>query len=115
MFHAIKDRLERAAGILGVHKDVMEVLRYPKETLAATLAIRMDDGSIKALKAFRCRYSEVRGPTKGGIRFHPSVTVDEVMSLAFWMTLKTAVVDLPYGGAKGGVAVDTKEPSPPEL
>ena len=115
MFHAIKDRLERAAGILGVHKDVMEVLRYPKETLAATLAIRMDDGSIKALKAFRCRYSEVRGPTKGGIRFHPSVTVDEVMSLAFWMTLKTAVVDLPYGGAKGGVAVDTKELSPSEL
>jgi glutamate dehydrogenase (NADP+) len=115
MFHAIKDRLERAAGILGVHQDVMEVLRYPRETLAATLAIRLDDGSIKALKAFRCRYSEVRGPTKGGIRFHPSVTIDEVMSLAFWMTLKTAVVDLPYGGAKGGVAVDTKGLSPTEL
>ena len=115
MFHAIKDRLERAAEIVGIHPDVMEVLRYPKETLAVSLPIRMDDGSIEPLKAFRCRYSDIRGPTKGGIRFHPSVNIDEVMALAFWMTMKTAVVDLPYGGAKGGVAVDTKKLSPTEL
>jgi glutamate dehydrogenase (NADP+) len=115
MFHDLKARLERAADSLGVHPDVMAVLRYPRETLAASLPIRMDDGSITVLKAFRCRYSEVRGPTKGGIRFHSSVTVDEVMALAFWMTMKTAVVDLPYGGAKGGVAVDTKQLSPTEL
>ena len=76
MFHDVKTRLERAAAILGVHQDVMEVLRYPKETLSASLPIRMDNGSIESLKAFRCRYSEVRGPTKGGIRFHPSVTID---------------------------------------
>jgi len=115
MFHDIKQRLERAAATLGIHADVMEVLRYPKETFCASLPIRMDDGSIKTLKAFRCRYSEVRGPTKGGIRFHPSVNIEEVMALAFWMTMKTAVVDLPYGGAKGGVAVDAKSLSPNEL
>ncbi len=115
MFNAIKERLERAAAIVGVHPDVMEVLRWPKETLAVSLPVRMDDGSIRPLKAFRCRHSEVRGPTKGGIRFHPSVNIDEMMALAFWMTMKTAVVDLPYGGAKGGVAVDTKALSPTEL
>ncbi len=115
MFHDVKARLERAAEILSVHPDVMAVLRWPKETLSASLPVRMDDGSVRSFKAFRCRYSEVRGPTKGGIRFHPSVSIDEVMALAFWMTMKTAVVDLPYGGAKGGVAVDAKRLSPREL
>jgi glutamate dehydrogenase (NADP+) len=115
MFHDVEQRLERAAEILGVHRDVMAVLRYPKETLCVSLPVRMDDGRIETFKGFRCRYSEVRGPTKGGIRFHPSVDIDEVMSLAFWMTMKTAVVDLPFGGAKGGVAVDAKKLSPKEL
>jgi len=115
MFHEIKQRLEDAAKTLGVHDDVMAVLRYPKETLCVSLPVRLDDGSIRTFKGFRCRYSDVRGPTKGGIRFHPRVDIDEVMALAFWMTMKTAVIDLPYGGAKGGVAVDAKELSPQEL
>jgi glutamate dehydrogenase (NADP+) len=115
MFHDVKERLERAAEILGVHRDVMAVLRYPKETLCVSLPVRMDDGRIETFKGFRCRYSEVRGPTKGGIRLHPSVDIDEVMALAFWMTMKTAVVDLPFGGAKGGVAVDAKKLSATEL
>jgi glutamate dehydrogenase (NADP+) len=115
MFHDVKARLERAAEILGVHRDVMAVLSYPRETLCVSLPVRMDDGRIETFKGFRCRYSEVRGPTKGGIRFHPSVDIEEVMALAFWMTMKTAVVDLPYGGAKGGVAVDAKSLSPNEL
>jgi glutamate dehydrogenase (NADP+) len=115
MFHDVKERLEQAAETLGVHSDVMAVLRYPRETLCVSLPVRMDDGRIETFKGFRCRYSEVRGPTKGGIRFHPSVDIDEVMALAFWMTMKTAVVDLPYGGAKGGVAVDAKSLSPNEL
>jgi glutamate dehydrogenase (NADP+) len=115
MFHDVKARLECAAEILGVHRDVMAVLSYPRETLCVSLPVRMDDGRIETFKGFRCRYSEVRGPTKGGIRFHPSVDIDEVMALAFWMTMKTAVVDLPYGGAKGGVAVDAKSLSPNEL
>ena len=115
MFHDIKARLEAAAEAMGVHRDVMAVLRYPKETLCVSLPVRLDDGSIETFKGFRCRYSDTRGPTKGGIRFHPSVDIDEVMALAFWMTMKTAVVDLPFGGAKGGVAVDVKRLTPAEL
>ena len=92
--------------------EVIEQLRYPKETLAATLLVRMDDGSRKGFKAWRCRYNDTRGPTRGGIRFHPAVNLDEVMTLAFWMTFKCAVVNIPFGGAKGGVSVDVKTLSP---
>ena len=75
----------------------------------------MDDGSRRAFKAWRCRYDDTRGPTKGGIRYHPAVNLDEVMTLAFWMTFKCAVANLPYGGGKGGVAVDAKSLSRTEL
>ena len=115
MFQAARTRLDEAAKYLDIHEDVMEQLRYPKETLAATLSIRMDDGSVRSFKSWRCRYNDTRGPTKGGIRYHPNVSIDEVMTLAFWMTLKCAVANLPYGGAKGGVAVDVKQLSRTEL
>ncbi|MDP6059944.1 MAG: Glu/Leu/Phe/Val dehydrogenase dimerization domain-containing protein, partial [Pirellulaceae bacterium] len=82
LFTGARQRLEEAAHYLDVHDDVMEQLRYPKETLAATLHVRMDDGSIRPFKAWRCRYNDTRGPTKGGIRFHPDVNIDEVMTLA---------------------------------
>lgn len=115
MFQAARQRLKEAADIAGVPGDVFETLKYPKETLATSLGVRMDDGSLRSFKAWRCRYSDLRGPTKGGIRFHPSVNMDEVMALAFWMTFKTACVDLPFGGAKGGVDVDPKSLSKREL
>lgn len=115
LFDEARQRLDSAAEHLDIHDDVMEQLRYPKETLAATLSIRMDDGSIRSFKAWRCRYDDTRGPTKGGIRFHPNVNIDEVMTLAFWMTFKCAVANLPYGGGKGGVAVDVKQLSRTEL
>lgn len=115
LFDKARQRLEEAAAHLDIHPDVIEKLKYPKETLAATLMVRMDDGSRKAFKAWRCRYDDTRGPTKGGIRFHPSVNLDEVMTLAFWMTFKCAVANLPYGGGKGGVAVDVKQLSRREL
>ncbi len=115
LFDGARKRLDEAARHLDVHADVMEQLRYPKETLAATLAVRMDDGSTRSFKAWRCRYNDTRGPTKGGIRFHPGVNIDEVMTLAFWMTFKCAVANLPYGGGKGGVAVDVKALSRTEL
>ncbi len=108
-------RLEEAAKFAGVHKEVLEHLRYPSETLAATVSIRMDDGSLRGFKAWRCRFNDLLGPTKGGLRFHPDVSLEEIMPLAFWMTMKCAVVDLPFGGAKGGVQVDVKELSPAEL
>ncbi|MBM3516390.1 MAG: Glu/Leu/Phe/Val dehydrogenase [Alphaproteobacteria bacterium] len=115
LFTKARKRLKAAAKHLDVHPDVIEKLRYPKETLAATLLVRMDDGSRRGFKAWRCRYDDTRGPTKGGIRYHPAVNLDEVMTLAFWMTFKCAVANLPYGGGKGGVAVDVKQLSRTEL
>ncbi|MFC4290978.1 Glu/Leu/Phe/Val dehydrogenase [Sphingorhabdus arenilitoris] len=88
---------------------VAEFLKYPKETVAASLPLRRDDGRITMLKAWRCRYSDLLGPTKGGIRFHQAVNADEVQTLAFWMTMKCALAGLPFGGGKGGVQVDTSQ------
>ena len=115
LFTKARKRLKAAAKHLDVHPDIIEKLKYPKETLSASLMVRMDDGSSKAFKAWRCRYDDTRGPTKGGIRYHPRVNMDEVMTLAFWMTFKCAVAGLPFGGAKGGVSVDTKKLSKTEL
>ncbi len=115
LFSTARERLDNAARYITIEHEIIEQLRYPKETLAATLRVRMDDGSRKTFEAWRCRYDDTRGPTKGGIRFHPSVNVDEVMTLAFWMTFKCAVVNLPFGGAKGGVSVDVKALSRTEL
>lgn len=115
LFAEAKKRLYKAARYTEVDPDVMEKLKYPQETLAASLLVRMDDGSRHSFKAWRCRYDDTRGPTKGGIRFHPSVRLEEVMTLAFWMTFKCAVANLPYGGAKGGVAVDANKLSKAEL
>lgn len=99
----------------GVSGDVIESLMHPMTTLRVTLPVRMDDGSTRYFTGYRCRYNSKLGPTKGGIRFHPDVSADEVQALALWMTIKCAVVGLPYGGAKGGVIVDPKELSPLEL
>ncbi len=110
LFNKARKRLTSAAKHLNLHKDIIEKLKYPKETLAASLIVRMDDGSIKSFKAWRCRYDDTRGPTKGGIRYHPAVCLDEVMTLAFWMTFKCAVANLPFGGGKGGVSVDVIGP-----
>lgn len=98
-----------------VHPEVLEQLRYPKEVLSARLLIRMDDGSRRSFPAWRCRYDDTRGPTKGGIRYHPQATREEVTTLAFWMTFKCAVAGLPYGGAKGAIRVDPRELSKGEL
>ena len=115
LFSEAKRRLKLAASHMEVDPDVLEKLKYPKETLSASLLVRMDDGSRRSFKAWRCRYDDTRGPTKGGIRFHPDVRLDEVMTLAFWMTFKCAVANLPFGGAKGGVAVDANKLSKAEL
>lgn len=108
-------RLEDAARHLSLDPDVLEKLKYPRETTKARLLIRMDDGSRKSFMAWRCRYDDTRGPTKGGIRFHPDATADEVETLAFWMTCKCAVMNLPYGGGKGAVQVDPRKLSKAEL
>lgn len=108
-------RLDDAAQYLNIDPDVIEKLKFARETTKARLMIRMDDGSRKSFLSWRCRYDDTRGPTKGGIRFHPSVTDDEVETLAFWMTFKCAVMNLPYGGGKGAVQVDARKLSKAEL
>lgn len=108
-------RLDEAAAHLNIDPDVIEKLKFPRETTQVRLMIRMDDGSRKSFLAWRCRYDDTRGPTKGGIRFHPGASADEVETLAFWMTFKCAVMNLPYGGGKGAVQVDPRSLSKAEL
>jgi len=108
-------RLDEAAAHIEIDADVLEKLKYPRETTKVRLMIRMDDGSRKSFMAWRCRYDDTRGPTKGGIRYHPDATADEVETLAFWMTFKCAVMNLPYGGGKGAVRVDPHALSKAEL
>lgn len=115
LFDGTGARLEAAAGIADVSGETLERLRLPRSVLKVSIPVRMDDGTLRTLPGYRIRYDDTLGPTKGGVRFHPRVNVDEVQSLAFWMTFKCAALDLPFGGAKGGVAVDTKELSLAEL
>ena len=82
------------------------MLRKPKRELTVNFPVVMDDGDVEVYTGYRVQYNFTRGPAKGGIRYHPGVTLDEVTALAFWMTWKCAVVDLPFGGAKGGVTCD---------
>ncbi len=115
LFDDASRRLERALKYVSLSEDTKERLKYPKATLIVSIPVRMDDGSLRVFQGYRVRYDDTRGPTKGGIRYHPNVSIDEVKSLAFWMTFKCAVVSLPFGGAKGGITVNPKELSRMEL
>ncbi|MGF1457569.1 MAG: Glu/Leu/Phe/Val dehydrogenase [Leptolyngbyaceae cyanobacterium] len=108
-------RLERALKHTRISADASERLKFPKASLKVSIPVRMDDGSLRVFEGYRVRYDDTRGPTKGGIRFHPHVTIDEVQSLAFWMTFKCAAVNLPFGGAKGGITLNPKALSKFEL
>jgi glutamate dehydrogenase/leucine dehydrogenase len=108
-------QFDKAAALLKLSDNQIAMIKEPRRITEVNLPVRMDDGSIRIFKGFRVQHSIVRGPAKGGIRFHPEVTVDEVKALAFWMTYKCAVVNVPFGGGKGGVVVDPRELSPNEL
>ncbi len=108
-------RLDTVAGLASIDPEALQRLRHPMATLEVSIPVRMDNGELGIFKGIRVRHDDTRGPTKGGIRYHPHVSLDEVRALAFWMTFKCAVVGLPYGGAKGGVIVDAKALSPMEL
>ncbi|AFZ13774.1 Glutamate dehydrogenase (NAD(P)(+)) [Crinalium epipsammum PCC 9333] len=107
--------LEKALKYVSISDDATEHLKYPQASLAVSIPVRMDDGSLKVFQGYRVRYDNTRGPTKGGIRYHPNVSMDEVQSLAFWMTFKCAVLNLPFGGAKGGITLNPKALSRMEL
>ncbi len=108
-------QLERAAEIAGIKEDVVDYLKVPDRAVEVKIPVRMDDGRIRVFTGYRVQHCGVRGPYKGGIRYHPAVTMDEVKALAMWMTWKCALVNIPYGGGKGGVRVDVKMLSKGEL
>lgn len=114
-FHISQRQLDQAAKVLKLDKAVHELLRWPLREFHVTLPVRMDDGTTQVFHGYRVQYNDSRGPTKGGIRFHPDETIDTVRALAAWMTWKTAVVDIPLGGGKGGIICNPKEMSPGEL
>ncbi|GAB4400366.1 MAG: Glu/Leu/Phe/Val dehydrogenase [Anaerolineales bacterium] len=114
-FKIAQQQLDEAAAILKLEPGIHALLREPMRELHVTIPVKMDDGSVKVFKGFRVQYNDARGATKGGIRFHPEETIDTVRALAAWMTWKTAVVDIPLGGGKGGVICNPKEMSKGEL
>ncbi len=114
-FKIAQKQLDEAAEIMKLDPQAHELLREPMEVLEVQIPVKMDDGTTKLFKGFRVHYNDARGPTKGGIRFHPQETLDTVKALAAWMTWKTSVADIPYGGAKGGVICNPKEMSEGEL
>lgn len=108
-------RLQAAMKHVSISEDAIARLKHPKMSLSVSIPVRMDDGSLTMVQGYRVRYDDTRGPGKGGVRYHPNVTLDEVQSLAFWMTFKCAVLNLPFGGAKGGVTINPKALSKLEL
>ena len=114
-FAMAQAQLDQAAAILQLEPAVHALLREPMRELHVTLPVKMDDGTTRVFKGFRVQHNDARGPTKGGIRFHPEETIDTVRALAMWMTWKCAVVNIPLGGAKGGVVCNPKEMSPAEI
>ncbi|HEX7736237.1 MAG TPA: Glu/Leu/Phe/Val dehydrogenase [Ktedonobacteraceae bacterium] len=108
-------QFEEAAVKLDLSEDMREILCQPKRELAVNFPVRLDSGRIKTFTGYRVQHNVNRGPAKGGIRYGPEVTLDEVKALAMWMTWKCAVVSIPFGGAKGGVICNPKEMSPGEL
>jgi len=114
-FETAKRQVDIVAEVLHLDSGMREILKHPKRELTVNFPVRMDNGSYRVFTGYRVQYNMARGPTKGGIRYHPQVTLDEVRALAAWMTWKCAVVNLPYGGAKGGVICDPKAMSKDEL
>jgi glutamate dehydrogenase (NAD(P)+) len=110
-FKIAQKELDDAAERLGLDSATHELLRWPQRELKVTLPVQMDNGTVKILHGYRVQYNTARGPAKGGIRWHPEETLDTVRALAAWMTWKTAVVDIPLGGGKGGVTCNSKEMS----
>ncbi|MFH2106191.1 MAG: Glu/Leu/Phe/Val dehydrogenase [Candidatus Micrarchaeota archaeon] len=115
VFENAQKQLDKAKKHIELAQETVATLEHPKEALQFSIPVRMDDGKLKIFLGYRVRYNDVRGPTKGGIRYHPGVTFDEVKALSFWMTIKCAVIDIPYGGGKGGITVDPHKLSKAEL
>ena len=114
-FKMAQEQFDHVADLLGLNEDVAQMLRQPMREFHFQIPVRLDNGHIKTFLGYRVQHNDARGPAKGGIRFHPKETIDTVRALSMWMTWKTAVADIPLGGAKGGVAVDPATLSRGEL
>lgn len=110
-----QNQVKEACDKLGMEPAVYEILKQPLKILEVSIPVKMDDGSVKVFKGYRAHHNNAVGPTKGGVRFHPNVSSDEIKALSIWMTFKCCITGIPYGGAKGGVTVDPKELSKGEL
>ncbi len=114
-WHNAQAQFDAAAELLGLHQGLRAVLREVRREFTVRFPVKMDDGSLRMFEGYRVQHNLTRGPAKGGLRFHPQVSLDEVKALAMWMTWKCAIANLPFGGAKGGVIVDPAELSHREL
>ena len=114
-FESLQEQIDDAASYVDASEDVLNRLKHPERVLETNLSVEMDDDSVEVFKAFRSQFNGDRGPYKGGIRYHPGVTRDEVKALSGWMVYKCAVVDIPYGGGKGGIVIDPDDYSEGEL
>ena len=114
-FEVALKQLDEAAKLIKLDKGMHQVLAHPKRVLTVSLPVKMDNGEIKVFTGFRSQHNDARGPFKGGIRYHPQVSIEEVKALSMWMTWKCAVADIPYGGGKGGIICNPKEMSDGEL
>src|ERR687887_299804 len=114
-FESMMERFDRAAQLLDLDPDLYAVLRVPSREIKVYIPVKMDSGRIEVFEGFRVQHNFARGPAKGGIRYSPDVTIDEVRALAAWMTWKCAVVNVPFGGAKGGIICDPTQMSMGEL
>ncbi|MBC2575118.1 NAD-specific glutamate dehydrogenase [Peptostreptococcus canis] len=115
VFEMAQAQVKNACDKLGMEPQVYELLKEPRRVIEVNIPVKMDDGSIKVFKGFRSQHNDAVGPTKGGIRFHPNVSLEEVKALSIWMTFKCSVTGIPYGGGKGGIIVDPSELSQGEL
>ena len=114
-FTIAQKQINDCADILGLPAGARQALLHPMREFHVNFPVHMDDGTVKIFQGFRVHYNDAKGPTKGGIRFHPDETIDSIRALAAWMTWKCSLLDLPLGGGKGGVICNPKELSQPEL
>ncbi|HEX2013599.1 MAG TPA: Glu/Leu/Phe/Val dehydrogenase dimerization domain-containing protein, partial [Nitrososphaera sp.] len=114
-FEVALKQLDEAAKLIKLDRGLHQVLASPKRVLTVSLPVKMDNGEIHVFTGYRSQHNDARGPYKGGIRYHPQVSIDEVKALSMWMTWKCAVADIPYGGGKGGIICNPKEMSDGEL
>jgi len=110
-FLMAQEQFLKAAKKMNLDENIINILKEPQEALEVSIPIKTDSGKVKVFKGYRVHHNNARGPYKGGIRYHPNVTLEEVKALAMWMTWKCAVVGIPFGGAKGGVVCDPKQMS----